>query len=237
MFKRVLIGLLMDEAGEGNQGGGGSGDAPPAKTFTQDQVNALLAKERRGLQSQVDAMKAQLGDFDAMKSELEKAREEKELAGKTAAEKIEHKYQKDLGLLQKKIEELSTSISERDALVKQTESTLFEERLGSRLSAELGRQKVIPQYLEKAAKLARLELSDVKFEDGKWIASYGDHIDKPIGDAIAAWAKDNENFLPAPAGGAGSRTPNGVPTGKKLSDLSVDELLALDAQQRAPRRS
>ncbi len=234
MFKRVLIGFLMDEAGDANQGGGGS-DAP--KTFTQDQVNALLAKERRGLQSQVDAMKSQLGEFDTIKAELEKAREEKELAGKTAAEKLEHKYQKDLGLLQKKIEELSAGIAERDSIVKQTESTLFEERLSGRLSAELGKQKIIPQYLDKAAKLARLELSDVKFEDGKWIASYGDHVEKPIADVIAAWAKDNDNFLPAPAGGAGSRAPNGAPAGKKLSDMSVDELLALDAQQRSQRRS
>lgn len=227
-----LFRVLRDEVGEGTEGGGGN---PPAKTFTQEQVNAFLAKEKKAFQSKLSEYEERLKGFDEIKSEFEKVKEEKDLAGKSALEKLEHKHAKDLGLLQKKIEELSAGIAERDGLVKKSESTLFEERLGRTLGDELGKAKVLSQSIGKAARLARMDLQEVKHEDGKWVATYGDLIDKPIGEVVAAWAKDNPEFLPAPTGGAGTRSPNGRAAPANLWDLDANELLSLDAKQRAVR--
>jgi hypothetical protein len=236
MFVRFLDGLarvLRDEAGESNQGGGGETPAP--KMIPQDQANALIAKEKRTWQAKIAEYEERLKELDSIKSEFEKVREEKELAGKTAAEKLEHKHTTEMARLQKQLEELRGGITERDARVKQAETTLSEERLGRSIVDELGKAKVLSQSLGKAARLARLDISEPQFADGKWVATYGDLIDKPIGEVIAAWAKDNPEFLPAPAGGAGTRAPNGVQSPKNLWDLEPTDLLAIDARQRAGR--
>jgi hypothetical protein len=224
--------LLLDEAGEGM--GGGGGEAPK---FTQSQFEAAirdrLGKSKAEASAKIAELESRLTGFDELKSEFEKAKEEREMAGKSAIEKLEHKHAKDLGLLQRQIEEYRKGVEERDGLVKQSQAALFNERLSTRISGELGKIKVLPQYLEKAVRLAKMDLADVVIDEaGKVTASYGDHVQKPIGEVLAAWAKDNDNFLPAASGGAGTRAPNGggaMPT--NLWDLETNELLVLDAKR------
>lgn len=228
MFKRILIGRLMDEAGEAD--GGGGNPAPESKTFTQDAVNALLAKERRAFEAKLKEHATKATDADTLRAELEKLREEKELAGKSELERFERKYQTDVAALQRQI-------AERDTAAKAAAEALHRERVGTRLQAELGRAKVMPAHLDKAVKLASLELADVTIgDDGRVTATFGDLIDKPIADVIAAWVKENDFLLPAPSGGAGTRSPNGLPAGKKLTQLSNDELIAAGNARRNASR-
>ena len=222
-----LFRVLRDEATDTNQGGGGGGDTP--KTFTQEQVNAFLAKERKAFDAKLKEATTKAGEVDTVRAELEALREEKANGERTALEKAEAAHKKATEALQKQI-------AEKDSAAKAASDELFRERVTTRLSAELGKLNVIPAYLQKAVKLASLELQDLKIDGGKLTASYGDHVDASIADVVAAWVKDNENFLPAPSGGAGTRAPTGLPAGKSLADLSIDELLELDAAQQRARR-
>jgi len=47
-------------------GGGSSGDGDGGKTFTQEQLNHLLAEHKRGLQSKLDGLEKRLGDYEDM---------------------------------------------------------------------------------------------------------------------------------------------------------------------------
>jgi len=46
---------------------------PPAKTFSQDDVNRMMADNKRGLQSQVDGLKTQLKGFHTEREQFEKS--------------------------------------------------------------------------------------------------------------------------------------------------------------------
>lgn len=218
-----------DDSGEGGDGGG-------EPTYTKAQVEKMisdrLAKQSRSHEAKLSELSEQLKGFDELKAEFEKAKEEKELAGKTAAEQLEHKFTKELGLREKRIQELEALAAEREKAATTASEQLRTERIQTRLSSELTKAKVIPQFADKAVRLAMLELADVDIdENGTITASYGDYIEKPLAEVVQAWTKDNENFLPAPMGGAGTRPSNGM-TGRNASyeQMTKDELASLVEQ-------
>lgn len=223
----------MDEQNTAREGEDGTAAAAP-KTFTQEQVNALIARE-------VGKLKSKFGDYDALREqaarlsdvEAERQRlvEERELAGKTAEERLRVQHQRELDRLQKALADRDKAIAEREQMATQAQQTLRAERVGNALTAALGKHRVIPTYLESARKLAQLDIAVEHGEDGSVTATYGDTVGS-IEQAVAAWVKDHDNYLPAPSGGAGTRTPNGVPTGKPLHELSTDELVRLSARQK-----
>jgi hypothetical protein len=221
-----LFPILLDSAGEGTEGGGGGG-GEPAKTLTQEEVNKLLAAERRKLEKQIKDLESRASDSDTAKAELAKLREEKELAGKSEIEKLQRKYDNDVAALKKEI-------ADKDGTAKSASEQLHNERVATRLVAALGKANVMPQFLGKAAKLAHMELEDIKVsEDGVATASYNDLIDKPLPEVVAAWIKDNENFLPPPVGGGGTRGSSGSALPANLWDMEPRELVKLDQQQRS----
>lgn len=219
-----LFPILLNEAGD-NEGGGGGGD--PAKTFTQDELNKMLAAERRKTEKQLNDATAKATKAAELEAELAKLKEEKELAGKSEIEKLQRKYDNDVAALQKQI-------AEKDGVVKTASEQLNQERISARLVNALGKANVMPAYIGKAAKLAYGELEDIKVgEDGNAIATYNDLIDKPLNEVVAAWVKDNEMFLPPPVGGGGTRGSNGAPLPKDLWSMEPRELVKLDQQQRS----
>lgn len=70
--------------------GGGGGDDPPAKTFTQEEVNAFLAKELGPLREQIKTLKPAADELtkikDSQKTELERLTARAEEAEKRVAE-------------------------------------------------------------------------------------------------------------------------------------------------------
>jgi len=87
-------------AGDPPAGDPPAGD-PPVKTFTQDEVNAIMAKNRRNLQTKVTELEGQLSEAKS--------------GSLTAEEKI---------TLQKRVKELSDSLKTKEELAKQNEEAI-----------------------------------------------------------------------------------------------------------------
>lgn len=219
---------VEDETGGGGGGGGGAPSDEPiySKSHVEKVISERLAKQARSYEAKIAEISEQLKSYEAIKAEYEKFREEKELEGKSAQERLEHKYAKEIELREKKIKELESIAAEREKLAQQASEQLKSERIQTRLASELAKAKVIPQFADKAVRLAMLDLQDVQIDEhGTITATYGDFVDKPLAQVVEAWVKDNPNFLPAPSGGAGTRAPNGHGASRSYAEMSDDDLI------------
>lgn len=82
----------------GNGDGGNSPPPEPPKTFTQDEVNSLLAEHKRGLQKQLDDLK-KAGDPAALKGKIKELSDSlltKEQLAKQEIEEAKAKYDAEL---------------------------------------------------------------------------------------------------------------------------------------------
>ncbi len=93
--------------------------APPAKTFTQEEVNAMLAKERRGLEKKLAEMEAQVqsmmtapgltdeqkAEMEAIKESLQRQLQTKDEQVKIAVQKVKTELETKLSVAQKEAEE------------------------------------------------------------------------------------------------------------------------------------
>lgn len=208
-------------------------------TLTQSDFNKAL-KGRLGEQSkkhsaEIEALKSQLANVEELQSKLAALEEEREMAGKTAAEQAEAKAAKERARMERQREELAAQIKERDAQIEAVNATLRAERLNVQLTAALGKHKVMQDYMGQAVALASMNLTDVTHgENGAITASFGDVEDAPLSEVVAEWVKANPLFLPAPSGG-GTRNNRAGGGGRNLQDMSTDELLAADAARRRAR--
>lgn len=191
-----------------------------------------IAQERKKLDAtsaELASMRAKLEELTPLQERLKQIEEEKELAGKSATEKAEARYQRDLEKLRRENDEARKALAERDAIVADSQKTIRTERTSRAVMDAMSAAKVIRP--EKAVKAAMLDITFEYSDDGSIVASYGDTTDVSVAQAVAAWAKDNDHFLPAPAGGAGTRANSGGHSSKPLHDLSDEELLRLGKRQ------
>src|SRR5688500_9418876 len=75
---------------EPTPGGGGGGGNEPPKTFTQDELNAIVAKETGKISKKFadyDDIKSKVGKVTELEAKLAELTEAAELAGKTATER------------------------------------------------------------------------------------------------------------------------------------------------------
>src|SRR5690606_3630378 len=128
-------------------GAGGDGGEPTyTKAQVEKMISARLAQQPRSHEAKLYELSEQLKGFETLKAEYEKAKEERELAGKTAAEQLEHKFTKEIGLREKRIQELEALAAEREKVAAAASEQLRSERIQTRLAAELAKAKVIPQF-------------------------------------------------------------------------------------------
>lgn len=187
-----------------------------------------IAQERKKLDAtsaELASMRAKLEELTPLQERLKQIEEEKELAGKSATEKAEARYQRDLEKLRRENEETRKALAERDALVADSQKTIRTERTSRAVMDAMSAAKVIRP--EKAVKAAMLDITFDYADDGSILATYGDAAETSVAAAVAAWAKDNDHFLPAPAGGAGTRANSGGRHSKPLSEMTPEELYRL----------
>lgn len=79
--------------GTGNQNTG-TGNKPPGKTITQDELNTILAKERKATQTKLEQMQENLNLTDEQKKTVEAQLEEFKVASMTEKEKAARQLQK-----------------------------------------------------------------------------------------------------------------------------------------------
>ena len=201
--------------------------APIAKYTDADLQRAVqtrLAKEAKKYESQLSELQSKATQAEEMSARLAQLEEERESVGKTAIEKEASRYKRELDKLQRELEARTKLVSERDTAYQQVQTTLRTERAMRQVMDTLASEKAL-----NAARAAKYAMTDIVIEhgeDGSLLASYGDQHDVTLGEAVKAWLKDNDNFLPAPAGGAGTRAGGSIGA-QPLHERSASDLMKL----------
>lgn len=246
-----LIGFADEggDGGDGGEGGDGGGDGG-GQTFTQEQVNAFLAKERKKLESKTASeLKKIKEEADAKLSELtqqlEDLKDEHEGQGKSGVEKERAKWDKERKRLEDAVAEAHRARDEAtNGLV--SERTLHREtKVRHQLGQALSQAEVFPQSAAHALQMMMAE-SELEYdEEGKLLSITLAHEAKKYApsqlvDAARSYLQEHPWFASGGKGGTGTRrgagTGNGVPANKPLMEMTSEERLALDAQRRAARR-
>lgn len=213
---------------------------PPAKTFTQEQLDAILkdrlAKEERSLRAKIEAdVKTK---SEQTTTELQKRIEELELQGKTAAEReaIERDRSAKAAAKQieerdaaarKQIEELTNGKAASDAKLR---NHLVRGALGNALMKSNINASALPDALAVFSSEAKVDLDD---EGNVSAITYGGVAHKTPDDAAKAFLKQRTYFLPPTRGnGTGLDQPRGQQGAPKAEDASPEELIAAGMRAR-----
>jgi hypothetical protein len=206
-------------------------EPPPApKTFTQDEVNRIAAKQKdEGTRAARAAAEA---EFQAKEAAHLKRIEELELAGKTQAERdaIERRTREEADAKARKAREDALATERDQALAKATaaETKWKQDRVNGAVSNALVASKVIGSAASDAAhsfvRDSKIEVGD----DGEILSViYGGQSYTKTEDAAKAFLNDRPHFAqPSGTGGTGSRLPGAGGGGvKPLDGLTTEELL------------
>lgn len=209
------------------QGGAQGAVMSEEKTYTQDEVNALIEKEVEGLKKNNAELKAEKKKLQDQQGELserlkaledaadeaERIKAEKDGDVKTAVEKVEAKLRK----------ELAAKDAEKSSLQGQLQTLLVDNGLNEALT----KAGVAPQYMDAAKALLRtkhkVEIVDSEGQPTAQIEG------KSLAEAVSEWAQGDhgKHFIAAPSnsgGGAQGANGNGrAATGKPVKDWSVGE--------------
>lgn len=223
---------------EGTEGTEGTLPAAPEPKYTdadmQKAVQTRLSKETKKYEAQLAELQTKVAEADELKARMAQLEEEREMAGKNATEQAQLKSQKELDKLRREIDERDKRLNEATARETKALTDLRSDRATTRVMSALSSEKAI--NAERAAKYAMTDIAITHHDDGSMTATYGDAEDVPVADAVKAWLKDNDNFLPAPAGGAGTRPGPAGRGGKPLHEQTDDELIRAANARRASRR-
>lgn len=215
------------EGGEGGEVGTDGGTQTEAPQYTKADMERAVSQRVNQLTkkhgTELEGLKAQLGGIEEMKAKLAQLEEERDNAGKSASELAQKQAQKELDKLRREIEDGKKALGESSAREAKALADLRTDRATTRVMGALSSEKAI--NAERAAKYAMTEIAFTHHDDGSMTATYGDVEDGSPADAVKAWLKDNDNFLPAPAGGAGTPRNGGAGRStKSTADMSPDEL-------------
>ncbi len=224
-----------------------SGDpaASPAKTFTQDEVNRIAAKQKAEGEAKARADAAT--EFAAKEAAHLKRIEELELAGKTQAERDAHerKQREDADKKAREAEK-ATLAKERDdekAAREQLETRWKQDRKNTAASNALVAADVIGDAAADAMHVFVRD-STIDMDDDGAVTNviYGGKSYPKIEDAAKAFLKAKPHFaMPSGTGGTGSRLPGargGAGAGNGPTDtMSREELIAGAAAERQAARS
>jgi hypothetical protein len=228
-------GLLRSErchAPEGD-GPGGGGDPPAKLSLTQAEIDSMigkrLAEERKKFDGH-DDFKAQAAKAKEFEAELTKLREEKELEGKSQAEKDRIAGEKAKQAIERERSEFGVKLTAAEKARDEAVGSLRSYIVNNALSTGLVAAKVLPQAAESATKLFS-SAAQVELDDNRNVTSviYAGVTHKTVAEAAAAFLKDNNFLAAAPTvGGGGTKQPNGSgggTNGRALHEMSEDELL------------
>lgn len=214
-------------------GGGGGGGGEPAKTFTQDDVNKIVQREKASLEKKLSDLQksaeaaSKIPELEAKIAELT---QQAELAGKSAEEKARIQAEQAAKKIEAERAQREKALADTATALETERSAHRTTRLRYAATAALTEAKAFPQALPDAigSFLGAVELSfDEKTGEVASI-TYGGVAQKTMKDAAAAFLKDRPYFAAAPTGGgAGTPTPNGgAPPSGDWKSRSSSELFA-----------
>lgn len=210
-----------------------TGEETPAEEMVPKSVMLGRLKQesqkRSALEKQLAELNGRVSEFSTLQERLQQMEEERTLAGKSAEEKAAAAYQRELDKIRREAEGLKGTIAEREKAIAATQDTLRNERAMRQIGDVLAAEKAV-----NASRAARYAMADITIEhneEGAMVATYGDREGISVSEAVKAWLKDNDNFLPSPGGGAGTQRPSGS-GGRPLHELSASELQKMARRRR-----
>lgn len=214
------------DVGAGGAGGSGTGTQAP-KTFTQEEVNGIVAKEVKGVRSKLEAAQAESTKKTAeLQAQLEKLTGDLEIATKPDAEKAKLIAEREQAKSRSLLETAAKERDEAKAIAAKAVADLQSFKMDTLLTDALASQKANPETLKQAVLLMKLD-GACEFDDQGNLA-----VTVPTGrmtdlkKAAEHWLKANPHFLPAPAGGAGTKRPNaGGNNGVDMNVMSPSQLI------------
>lgn len=268
MYERLMIMLALCEPTlcniEGDGGAGGAGDGAGAagggagaggtpKTFTQEELSRIAAKQksegeaagRRAAETEALARQATLEAEAKAKLDAAEARiQELELAGKTQAERdaIERKQREEADKKAREAREQALA-KERDdakALAADREARWKGDRVKAAVTTALVTNKALASATPDAADTF-VRVSKIETDDEGLITSviYAGKSYASVDEATKEFLRERSHFAQASGtGGAGTRGGNGSGNGignKPLWQLSDEELKQLDHAQGAAK--
>lgn len=228
-----------------------SPDPDPAgggKTFSQEEVNAIVQERVGKLKTQVDAQAAQLADFETIKTRLaeadaarEEATEAEKLKGKTEVEKLQHNLQKATDTQKRLDTEWANKVAAAElaaAKAADAHRGYVQRHLVSSALVDAG----IAKGASKAATLTFLSEAQIELDDNlepKTVAVGGKSFGK-LADAAKQYLADNPFF--AGKGDGGSSSPrsalNGGGAPQPIDNIAnLDGLLSAGLSAQAQKSS
>lgn len=185
------------------------------KSFTQEQVNQIVADRVKKSQAELAAMAEKLKELDAIKAKLaeadaerEKAREEAELKGKSELEKLQIQLKKADEARKSLESDWGKRLAEEQSKAKAAADGLTDYVRRHLVQSALSEAGLAPKA-GKAATLAFLTEAQIELSEGheiKSIAVGGKTFDKPA-EAAKHFLAENPYFAAAPAGGSNTPRP------------------------------
>lgn len=213
-----------------------AGDPPPPTTFTQEQVNALLAKERKASEAKFEKTLAErTAETNAKLAELQQAQED---AGKSAAEKAQAAAARERAVIEAKLAETTKALAEHQALAATRTQELRDTRLDHELNALFAARKVMPEAQRAALLVFRADAKFEHDENGAVTAvDLGNKRFDSVSSAMDEWMKTNGAiYVAAPQGGTGARPGNGAGSSVPLLKQTDAQLIAEADRLRAAAR-
>lgn len=215
MFSRWEKSVL--HAPEDPPGGPPPAATEPPKTFTQDDLNAILAKERKSAEAKTvqaieAARQAAQKEADAKLAEQAARLEELENKGKSAEERERLAAEKAAKAIQAERDSLSAKLAEHEATIKAKDERIAHIRNVNLVTGLYGEAKGLPTMLRHAIPAI---LADIQFdfdETDKATAARIDGLTKTPAEAIKHWLSkpENDGFLAHAGGGSGGNRANGT---------------------------
>lgn len=207
--------------------GGDPPPPPPPATFTQAQLDGIIADRLKKLTAELEPLKAAAAKTAELEATLAKEREERELLGKTEAEKARIAAEKASAKLALDRETALRETKAEKELRLAAEAKLTDHIKSTHVQSGLLAAKVHGPAITHATQLFALEAEiDLDEKSAVTAVRVGGISYATVALAAAEWLKANPHFAAAPAGGTGQRPGGGQLGGKPLHEQSVESLFA-----------
>lgn len=201
---------------------------PSDRAFSQEDVDRIV-KDRLKRIGDVDALSAKAKRADELEAELAQLREERELAGKSEAERAKAIAERTAARYERELQDERKRLADLSAERERIAGELRETRVGHQVSKALVEAKVYSAAMSDAqATFVRECEIETDERHGITAITFGGARFTSIGEAAAAFLKAKPYFASAPTtGGAGSRGGAPLGAGRSLADLPPEELAEL----------
>jgi len=197
------------------------------RAFSQDDVNRIVARERKKLEDDLRSRPTS-DEFEELKTQLRNIHDEKEMAGKTNLEKIQHSHEREIEKLTHKQTQLEEERKTRETEAVAAKKQLDDYRVRTAFGGALSKAGVYAEAADDALDVLLGRIKDVEFKDDSILATYGDTMDESPEGIAKLFLEDKKHFATAKVGGAGTKAPtNAVRSGQNIADLSMDQLAEL----------